>query len=84
MKTFSKYSNSNLELLLSSRKQVSQDKSEFGLLKFSKMTNQNIRSLYSLVVIENFLFGMILIEDIFDAYCRSVFHPGGRQVDIKE
>lgn len=76
MKKFSKYGNSNLELLLSSRKQVTQDKSEFGLLKFSKITNQNIRSSYSHVFVENFFFGSILIEHIFDAYCRFVLDPG--------
>lgn len=64
IKIVSKYSNSNLELLLSLRKQVTQEKSEFGLLNFPKNRKQNIRRPYYPVFIENSFLGSILIGDM--------------------
>lgn len=46
--------------------------------KFSQDYKQNIKSPYSKVAfVEKFFVGTILIGDIFYAYCRFIFDPGG-------
>lgn len=86
MQNFSKYD--NLKLLLPLWRQITQDKSkityEFGLLNFLKISKQNISPYSKVIVLENSFLRTILIGDIFDACCISIFDQGGSKVDRKE
>lgn len=85
----SKYDNSNLELLLSLWKQVTQDKSQvsfgIGLPIFHKNYKIKYEMPYSkYTLLKELCIRTILIRDIFNAYCKFIFDPGGRHVDLNK
>ncbi|KAG2397525.1 uncharacterized protein HKW66_Vig0142390 [Vigna angularis] len=80
--SFSKYGNSNLELMLPLCKQITQDKNpitwDYGIFHFSKpkflkIFFKNTRLFFCLLIFVYIIFIIL----IFAIFCRYIFDPGG-------